>query len=159
MSENKNNNKNNKIIRINIGFSWFYLLLIGGIIWMLSKQPSANPQKVEWAEVEAMIEAGDVKEIKFVRNDFKGEITVRPERLAKYSDKFGGNVPARSPHFTFMVSTKFDSFRRSQRESSCRTEGQDHSHQQRQGMGTDHGMAPVPASPGPHVGLDVPRNR
>mgnify|MGYP003295799783 CR=1 FL=1 len=105
MSENKNNNKNNKIVRINIGFSWFYLLLIGGIIWMLSKQPSANPQKVEWAEVEAMIEAGDVKEIKFVRNDFKGEITVRPERLAKYSDKFGGNVPARSPHFTFMVSS------------------------------------------------------
>ena len=108
-NQNQNqNNRKNRVVRINIGFSWFYLLLIGGIFWMLSRQPAANPQKIEWAEVETMIESGDVKEIKFVRNDYKGEITVRQERLAKYADKFGGTVPARSPHFTFMVSTKFD---------------------------------------------------
>ncbi len=111
MSENKNRNQKDrktKIVRVNLGFSWFYFLLIIGIVWMLSKQPSANPQKIEWAEVEAMIKDGDVKEIKFVRNDYKGEITVRQEKLSKYADKFGGTIPSKSPHFTFMVSTKFD---------------------------------------------------
>ena len=97
-----------KIVRINLGFSWFYLLLVVGIIWMLNRQPSANPQKIEWADVETMIKAGDVKEITFTRNDYKGDITVRPDRIAKYADKFGGQVPARSPHFTFIVSSKFD---------------------------------------------------
>ncbi len=108
MSENKNRNQKDrktKIVRVNLGFSWFYFLLIIGIVWMLSKQPSANPQKIEWAEVEAMIKDGDVKEIKFVRNDYKGEITVRQEKLSKYADKFGGTIPSKSPHFTFMVST------------------------------------------------------
>ena len=51
---------------------------------------------------------GDIKEIDFVRNDFKGNITVRPDRLNKYADKFGGKVPASSPHFIFLVSDKFD---------------------------------------------------
>ncbi len=97
-----------KIVRVNIGFSWFYFLLIIGIVWMLSGQQSANPQKVEWAEVQEMIEAGDVKQIDFVRNDFSGRITIRPDRIAKYEDKFGGKVPEKSPHFTFLVSSKFD---------------------------------------------------
>ena len=72
---------------------------------MLFGQRGANPQKIEWAEVEAMIQAGDVKEIHFVRNDYQGKVTVRPERLAKYTDKFGGQVPARSPHFVLMTSS------------------------------------------------------
>ena len=55
-----------------------------------------------------MIEAGDVKDIVFVRNDFKGEITIRPDRLSKYSERFGGKVPSSSPHFWFYVSSKFD---------------------------------------------------
>ena len=92
----------------NFGFTWFYLVLILGIGFMLFGQRGANPQKIEWAEVEAMIEAGDVKEINFIRNDYQGKVTVRPERLAKYADKFGGQVPARSPHFIFMTSSKFD---------------------------------------------------
>ena len=94
--------------KMNFGFTWFYLVLILGIGFMLFGQRGANPQKIEWAEVEAMIEAGDVKEINFIRNDYQGKVTVRPERLAKYADKFGGQVPARSPHFIFMTSSKFD---------------------------------------------------
>ena len=94
--------------KMNFGFTWFYLVLILGIGFMLFGQRGANPQKIEWAEVEAMIEAGDVKEINFIRNDYQGKVTVRPERLAKYADKFGGQVPARSPHFVFMTSSKFD---------------------------------------------------
>lgn len=103
-----NNKKQPKIIRINIGFSWIYLLLILGIGWMLFNQDGANPQKVEWAEVEQMIKDGDVKQITFTRNDFKGEMTMRQDCLEKYADKFGGKVPSKSPHFIFMVSNKFN---------------------------------------------------
>ena len=95
---------------ISFNFSWFYVLLLLGIGYMLfSNQRSASPEKIEWADVQTMIESGDVAEITFIRNDFKGEVKVRPERLAKYSDKFhGGQPPRRAPHFYFLVSTKFD---------------------------------------------------
>ena len=49
-----------------------------------------------------------MKDIVFVRNDYKGEITIRPDRLSKYSERFGGKVPSSSPHFWFYVSSKFD---------------------------------------------------
>ncbi len=79
-----------------------------GIGWLLLNNSGANPQKIEWAEVKEMFQEGDIKEITFVRNNFKGDITVRPDRLAKYADKFGGKVPTSSPHFIFLVSDKFD---------------------------------------------------
>ena len=56
-----------------------------------------------------MAQSGDIEEIVFVRNDIRGEVKVRPERLAKYADEFpGGVVPRRAPHFYFLVSAKFD---------------------------------------------------
>ena len=95
--------------QIRFNFSWIYLILIFGIGWMLlNNQNGANPQKVEWAEIQAMFREGDIKQVEYIRNDFRGEVTVRPDRLAKYADKFGGRVPARSPHFIFLVSDKFD---------------------------------------------------
>ena len=97
-----------KVIRVRFNFSWFYLLLILGIGWLLLNNNGANPQKIEWAEVQEMFLDGDIKEIAFVRNDFKGSVTVRPDRLNKYADKFGGKVPSSSPHFIFLVSDKFD---------------------------------------------------
>ena len=106
MPENKKNNIRKINIRFN--FSWFYLLLIMGIIWMLIGKQGPNPQKVEWDDVQTMMKAGDVKSINFIRNDFKGEITIKADRLAKFADKFGGRVPTRSPHFFFFVSDKFD---------------------------------------------------
>ena len=118
MAENTNNNNSNgqdgkdpkrKMVRVRINFSWFYLLLIFAIGWMLFSQNGTPPAKIEWAEVQSIFRAGDIKEIHFVRNDYKGTITVKPDRLAKYSDKYpGGEVPARSPHFTFLVSARFD---------------------------------------------------
>ncbi|MBO6171833.1 MAG: ATP-dependent zinc metalloprotease FtsH [Bacteroidales bacterium] len=105
---NNNNDPKRKVIRLRFNFSWIYLLLVLGIGWLLMNNSSANPQKVEWAEVQEMFLEGDIKEITYVRNNFKGDITIRPDRLAKYSDKFGGKVPASSPHFIFLVSDKFD---------------------------------------------------
>ena len=109
MANKKNNSQpRKKIIRINIGLSWLYILLIAGIIWMLFSNPGANPQKVEWEDVKTMIQAGDVKDIVYVRNDFKGDITIRPDRLAKYESRFNGKVPSALPHFWFYVSGAFN---------------------------------------------------
>ena len=99
--------KKTKTIRIN--FSWFYLLLVGGLFFLLIRDGSkANPQKVEWPAVQQMVLDGDVKDVHFVRNDFRGTITIKPERIEKYKDMFGGEVPAKSPHFFFLVSTSFE---------------------------------------------------
>ena len=106
---NKNGNKpQRKIVTINFGFSWLYIPLIIGILYVMFTSGSAKPMKIEWADVKEMIQAGDVKDIVYIRNDYKGDVTIRPDRLAKYSDKFGGKVPSSSPHFWFYVSGKFD---------------------------------------------------
>ena len=110
MADNKKDPKGRKPVRVTFNFSWLYLLLILGIGWLLfNNQQAAEPQKIEWQQVQTMAASGDIEEIVFVRNDIRGEIKVRPERLAKYADQFpGGNVPRRSPHFYFLVSARFD---------------------------------------------------
>ncbi|MBP5539245.1 MAG: ATP-dependent zinc metalloprotease FtsH [Bacteroidales bacterium] len=103
----KKNNKKKKVVTFN--FSWLYFILTLVILWMIFRPSGgSNPQKVEWDEVKTMAEAGDIKEIVYVRNDFSGKITIRPEKLEAYAAKFGGTVPAKSPHFTFMVSSSFN---------------------------------------------------
>jgi cell division protease FtsH len=105
---NKDNEPRRRVYRVRFNFSWFYILLIMGIGWLLMNNSGANPQKIEWAEVKEMFAGGDIKEITYVRNTYKGNITVKPDRLSKYADKFGGKVPSSSPHFIFLVSDKFD---------------------------------------------------
>ena len=96
-----------KIIRINL--SWLYIILLLAIGYMLFSQSGPAPQKIEWAQVRQMMLDGDIKEIHFVRNDFKGSITVQPDKLGKYANLFAnGKVPTRSPHFFFLTSTRFD---------------------------------------------------
>ena len=104
----KKGSKKGKTLTFN--FSWLYLLLILGIGWLLfSNQSSSEPQKIEWQQVQTMAASGDIEEIVFVRNDIRGEVKVRPERLAKYADQFpNGAVPRRAPHFYFLVSARFD---------------------------------------------------
>lgn len=110
MANNTNNNKEpkNKIIRINIGLSWLYIPLLVGLLYLAFFSGGSNPQKAEWSDVKEMVVSGDVKDILFIRNDFKGEVTIKPDKLAKYSESFGGKVPSASPHFWFYVSNKFD---------------------------------------------------
>lgn len=110
MANNTNNNKDpkNKIIRINIGLSWLYIPLLVGLLYLAFFSGGSNPQKAEWSDVKEMVASGDVKDILFIRNDFKGEVTIKPDKLAKYSERFGGKVPSASPHFWFYVSNKFD---------------------------------------------------
>ena len=107
MAEKKSPNKGKrKVVRINL--SWLYILLILGMGFVIFSRGGANPQKVEWAEVQEMIQNGDIDKIEFIRNDYQGNIKVKPERLGKYADRFGGQVPRKSPHFFFLVSDKFN---------------------------------------------------
>ncbi|MCR4824272.1 MAG: ATP-dependent zinc metalloprotease FtsH [Bacteroidales bacterium] len=96
-----------KIVRINL--SWLYIILLVAIGYMLFAQSGPAPQKIEWTDVRQMMLDGDIKEIHFVRNDFKGSVTVQADKLGKYADKFAnGKVPTHSPHFFFLTSTRFD---------------------------------------------------
>ncbi len=101
-----NNNGKKKVIRINL--TWMYVLLLIGLGIMIFSRGGSNPQKIEWAEVQEIIANGDVEKIEFVRNDYQGNIKIKPERLGKYAEKFGGQVPRKSPHFFFLVSDKFN---------------------------------------------------
>ena len=108
MPQNQNNKqRKTKVIRIN--FSWFYILLVGGILWMILGNRGVEPAKIEWPQVQEMILGGDVKEITFVRNDFRGTVSVKPEAMQKYTSFFpGGDLPKSSPQFYFMTSVSFD---------------------------------------------------
>ena len=102
-----NKKKKVKVVRLNL--SWLYLLLVGGIFYLLFKDgAAANPQKTEWATVREMARAGDVKEVDFVRNEYKGLVTLKGESLEKYASDFGGKVPVRSPHYVFLATDHFD---------------------------------------------------
>ena len=97
-------------VRINLRGSWFYILLIGLIIWMVWRNANASdPKEIEWKKVEQIASEGDIQSITFVRNEYRGEIALRPESVAAYKEEFdGGRVPRQSPHFTFKVSDKFN---------------------------------------------------
>ena len=107
MAEN-NNDRQKKTIKFKFNISWIYFLMLIGIGWMFFNQGGANPQKEEWADVKKQWLAGDIKEVTFIRNEYEGRVTVKPDRLAKYEDKFGGKVPEKSPHFIFLVSGSFN---------------------------------------------------
>ncbi len=96
-----------KMVRINL--SWLYILLVGGLFFLLFKdRGAANPQKTEWARVQEMVLSGDVKEINFVRNEYRGLVTLKSQSLDKYLSDFGGTAPSRSPHYMFLATDHFD---------------------------------------------------
>ena len=107
MAENKNPQER-KTIRFNFNISWIYILLLVGIGWMFFNQGGANPQKEEWADVQKQWLAGDIKEVVFIRNEYEGRVTIKPDALSKYADKFGEKIPNKSPHFIFLVSGSFN---------------------------------------------------
>ncbi|MCQ2153222.1 MAG: ATP-dependent zinc metalloprotease FtsH [Bacteroidales bacterium] len=95
-----------KVIRINL--AWIYIPLIVGLGWMLFSHKDSPAQKAEWSEVKEMIRQGDVKAIHFVRNDFKGQVTVKADRLEKYAPLFAKGTPPSKSQFFFLTSDKFN---------------------------------------------------
>jgi len=109
MAQKPNNgNRGPRIVRIHLS-TILYIILLAVIGWMLLGNSSAPAAKIEWGQVQEMILGGDIKDIHFVRNDYKGNITVRPDSLGKYTSFFAeGKLPKKSPQFYFLTSSKFD---------------------------------------------------
>ncbi|MBQ7269544.1 MAG: ATP-dependent zinc metalloprotease FtsH [Bacteroidales bacterium] len=103
----KNGTGKVKIVRINL--SWvFYILLIVGLGYMLLGKGGNPARKIEWDQVQEMVRAGDVKSITFTRNDMQGGLTLKPERAQKYASLFPNNeLPKSAPQFIFLVSGRF----------------------------------------------------
>ena len=109
MAENNKSPRGNKPVRIRFSISWLYIILFIGIGYMFFNHGgSANPQKEEWADVQKQWLSGDIKEVVFIRNEYEGRVTMKPEKIEKFADKFGGMVPKKSPHFIFLVSGSFN---------------------------------------------------
>jgi len=109
MAQEPKDKKPQKIKVVKINLSWLYLLLIAVICWMLLGNRGPAAQKIEWAQVKEMFHAGDIKQIDFIRNDFKGTVNMRPESMSRYTHLFpGGKPPKSSPQFYFLTSGKFD---------------------------------------------------
>ena len=108
MAEKNTEKQPKKTIKLRFNISWIYILLLFGIGWMFFNKEGANPQKEEWADVQKQWLAGDIKEVVFIRNEYEGRVTIKPDCLAKFEDKFGGKVPVKSPHFIFLVSGSFN---------------------------------------------------
>ena len=108
MAAKNNAPRGKKPAKFSFGISWLYIILLVAIGWMFFNQNGANPQKEEWDEVKAQWLAGDIKEVVFIRNEFEGRVTMKPEKLGAYESKFGGVVPKKSPHFIFLVSGSFN---------------------------------------------------
>ena len=108
MATKNNTPRGRKPVKINFGISWLYIILMVGIGWMFFNQDGGQPQKIEWDEVKQLWLADDIKEVTYIRNEYEGHVTVKPDKLDKYSDKFAGNLPKSSPHFVFLVSGSFN---------------------------------------------------
>ena len=108
MAEKNNAPRGRKPVKFTFNISWIYILLLIGIGWMFFNQSGANPQKEEWDQVKEQWLAGDIKEVVFIRNEFEGHVTIRPDRLGKFEQEFGGVIPKKSPHFIFLVSGSFN---------------------------------------------------
>ena len=101
-------NRPNNVKRFTFRISWLYIILIGALIWMFFGDNDGQPEKIEWAEVKELWQSGDVKEVTFVRNEYEGEVTIKPDMLDKYTGRFKNGMPKQSPHFIFMVSKSFN---------------------------------------------------
>ena len=108
MAANNNTPHGRKPVKLRFGISWLYIILMIGIGWMFFNQEGANPQKIEWDEVKQLWLADEIKEVTYIRNEYEGHVTIKPERLDKYAEKFGGDIPKSSPHFIFLVSGSFN---------------------------------------------------
>ncbi len=97
-----------EIKTVRFRFSWFYMILVGVIIWMLFDQSAPAPREVNWDHVKQMFLKGDIKEITFVRNEFQGLVTLEPDAVKEYQEENNVTLPPASPHLTFLVSGSFD---------------------------------------------------
>ena len=92
------------ITYIGLLLALFYFVFFSGD----GKSSNSRPVKVELDEIYALADSGDIKQIEFSRDKYEGTVTLKQECLTKHKDLFGGKVPNKSPHLTFLVSAAFN---------------------------------------------------
>ena len=90
-----------------------YIGLLLALVYIMffsgdGKSSNSRPVKVELDEIYALADSGDIKQIEFSRDKYEGTVTLKQECLTKHKDLFGGKVPNKSPHLTFIVSAAFN---------------------------------------------------
>ena len=90
-----------------------YIGLLLALVYIMffygdGKSSNSRPVKVELDEIYALADSGDIKQIEFSRDKYEGTVTLKQECLTKHKDLFGGKVPNKSPHLTFLVSASFN---------------------------------------------------
>ena len=87
----------------------FYILIILGLVFMWSRNSTADPVKKEWLDVKSgILKEGDADKLVYIRNVRRGEIYLKQASIEKYRNQFAGNPPKGGPHFYFLVSENFD---------------------------------------------------
>lgn len=109
---NRPNNPNNKGVKPPKSRYIIYIvygLLFVGIFFLWNGSSKVDPIKKEWLDIKEEMSDGDIDKIVFIRNERRGEVTIKKDSLDQYASQFPNNkISHTGPQFYFLVSEKFE---------------------------------------------------
>lgn len=109
---NRPNNPNNKGVKPPKSRYIIYVvygLLFVGIFFLWNGSSKVEPIKKEWLDIKEEMSDGDIDKIVFIRNERRGEVTIKKDSLDQYASQFPNNkISHTGPQFYFLVSEKFE---------------------------------------------------
>lgn len=109
---NRPNNPNNKGVKPSKSRYIIYIvygLLFVGIFFLWNGSSKVEPIKKEWLDIKEEMSDGDIDKIVFIRNERRGEVTIKKDSLDQYASQFPNNkISHTGPQFYFLVSEKFE---------------------------------------------------
>ena len=109
---NRPNNPNNKGVKPPKSRYIIYIvygLLFVGIFFLWNGSSKVEPIKKEWLDIKEEMSDGDIDKIVFIRNERRGELTIKKDSLDQYASQFPNNkISHTGPQFYFLVSEKFE---------------------------------------------------
>lgn len=109
---NRPNNPNNKGVKPPKSRYIIYIvygLLFVGIFFLWNGSSKVDPIKKEWLDIKEEMSDGDIDKIVYIRNERRGEVTIKKDSLDQYASQFPNNkISHTGPQFYFLVSEKFE---------------------------------------------------
>lgn len=109
---NRPNNPNNKGVKPPKSRYIIYIvygLLFVGIFFLWNGSSKVEPIKKEWLDIKEEMSDGDIDKIVYIRNERRGEVTIKKDSLDQYASQFPNNkISHTGPQFYFLVSEKFE---------------------------------------------------
>lgn len=106
------NNPNNKGVKPPKSRYIIYIvygLLFVGIFFLWNGSSKVDPIKKEWLDIKEEMSDGDIDKIVYIRNERRGEVTIKKDSLDQYASQFPNNkISHTGPQFYFLVSEKFE---------------------------------------------------